>query len=130
MIKGLQGGPGIIVDGGNTSLPYVNQDNTNPMQGMVRVRGTDLQVYDGGCWQNIATSYATVRLDADTQRLLNYVRKQEQEEAELRALISLHLHPAVTLAQENLNKVLDDLDRAKKQLKATVILSREYEQQN
>ena len=127
MIKGLQGAPGIIVDGGNTSLQYVSQDTNNPMQGMVRVYGTDLQVFNGGAWQPIATSYATIRLDPDTQRLLNYVRKQEQEEAELQALISLHLHPAVTLAQENLNKVLDDLDRAKKQLKATVILSREYE---
>lgn len=127
MIKGLQGAPGIIVDGGNTSLQYVSQDTNNPMQGMVRVYGTDLQVFNGGAWQPIATSYATIRLDPETERLLNYVRKQEQEEVELRSLISLHLHPAVTLAQENLNKVLEDLDRAKKQLKATVILSRDYE---
>ena len=127
MIKGLQGGPGVIVDGGNTSLQYVSQDTNNPMQGMVRVYGTDLQVFNGGAWQPIATSYATVRLDPETERLLNYVRKQQQEEVELRALISGHHHPAVEIAQENLNKVLDDLDRAKKQLKATVILSREYE---
>ena len=127
MIKGLQCGPGVIVDGGNTSLQYVSQDTNNPMQGMVRVYGTDLQVFNGGAWQPIATSYATVRLDPETERLLNYVRKQQQEEVELRALISGHHHPAVEIAQENLNKVLDDLDRAKKQLKATVILSREYE---
>ena len=127
MIKGIQGGPGVIVDGGDTSLQYLTQDTTNPMQGMVRVWGTELQAFNNGVWQTIVTSYATVRLDPDTERLLNYVRKQQQEEVELRALISGHHHPAVKLAQENLNKVLDDLDRAKKQLKATVILSKEYE---
>jgi hypothetical protein len=127
MIKGLQGSPGIIVDGGNTSLPYVNQDSNTPMQGMVRVWGTELQVFNNNCWTAMSSSYATVRLDPETERLLNYVRKQQQEEIELRELISGHRHPAVELAQENLNKVLDDLDRAKKQLKATVILSKEYE---
>jgi hypothetical protein len=127
MIKGLQGSPGIIVDGGNTSLPYVSQDQNNPMQGMVRVWGTELQVFNSGGWTQLSSSYATIRLDPETERLLNYVRKQQQEEAELRALISGHHHPAVELAQENLNKILDDLDRAKKQLKATVILSKEYE---
>ena len=128
MIKGLQGTPGIIVDGGNTSLPYVNQNSNNPMQGIVRVWGSDLQVFDGSSWQNIQSSYATVRLDPNTERLLDYVRKQQQEEMELKALISSHSHPAIMAAQENLNKVLDDLDRAKKQLKATVILSREYQE--
>lgn len=127
MIKGLQGGPGIIVDSGNTSLPYVSQDSNTPMQGMVRVWGTDLQVFNAGCWQHLASSYATVRLDPETERLLNYVRKQEQEEKELRALISGHHHPAVEAAQENLNKVLEDVERAKRQLKATVILSKEHE---
>jgi hypothetical protein len=127
MIKGLQGNTGVIVDGGNTMLPYVSQDSNTPMQGMIRVWGTDLQVYSNGSWQNIVSSYATVRLDPETERLLNYVRKQEQEDKELRALVSGHHHPAVELAQENLNKVLDDLDRAKRQLKATVILSKEYE---
>ena len=127
MIKGLMGAPGIVVDGGNTSLPYVSQDSGTPMQGMVRIWGTDLQVFSSGGWQNIASSYATIRLDPETERLLNYVRKQEQEEKELRALISGHHHPAVEAAQENLNKVLEDVERAKRQLKATVILSKEYD---
>ena len=127
MIKGLMGSKGVNVSGGNTSLQYVSQNTSNPMQGMIRVWGTDLQVFDGSNWQNIQSSYATVELDIETQNLLDYVRKQQKEDAELWALISGHHHPAVRIAQENLNKVLDDLDRAKKQLKATVILSKEYE---
>ena len=130
MIKGLQGSVGVIVDSGNTSLQYINQNSNNPMQGMVRVWGTELQVFDGSMWQNIQSSYATVRLDPETEKLLNYVRKQQQEEVELRALISGHHHPAVEAAQENLNKVLEDVERAKRQLKATVILSKEYERED
>jgi hypothetical protein len=127
MIKGLMGSNGVIVSGGNTSLQYVSQNSSNPMQGMIRVWGTDMQVFDGTAWVNIQTSYATVELDAETQTLLQYVRQQRKEDAELRALISGHHHPAVRIAQENLNKVLEDLNRAKQQLKATVILSKEYE---
>jgi len=121
------GSKGVNVSGGNTSLQYVSQNTSNPMQGMIRVWGTDLQVFDGSNWQNIQSSYATVELDIETQNLLDYVRKQQKEDAELRALISGHHHPAVRIAQENLNKVKEELDRAKQQLKATVILSKEYE---
>ena len=93
---------------------------------MMRIWGSDMQVFDGSIWQNIQSSYATVELDAETQRLLEYVRKQQKEDDELRALVSEHYHPAVRIAQENLNKVIEDLERAKKQLKATVILSKEH----
>jgi hypothetical protein len=126
MIKGIAGSQGVIVNGGNTSLPYVNQNVSNPMQGMIRVWGTDLQVFDGTGWANIASSYATIELDSETRNLLDYVRQQRKEELELKALISGHHHPAVRIAQENLNKVIEELDRAKQQLKATVILSKEH----
>jgi len=126
MIKGIAGSQGVIVNGGNTSLPYVNQNVSNPMQGMIRVWGTDLQVFDGANWANIASSYATIELDSETKNLLDYVRQQRKEELELKALVSGHHHPAVRIAQENLNKVIEELDRAKQQLKATVILSKEH----
>jgi hypothetical protein len=127
MIKGLAGSQGVVVNGGNTSLPYVNQNVSNPMQGMIRVWGTDLQVFDGTNWSMIPSSYATIELDSEARNLLDYVRQQRNEELELKALISGHHHPAVRIAQENLNKVKEELDRAKQQLKATVILSKEHE---
>ena len=126
MIKGIAGSQGVIVNGGNTSLPYVNQNVSNPMQGMIRVWGTDLQVFDGANWSMIPSSYATIELDSETRNLLDYVREQRKEELQLKALISGHNHPAVRIAQENLNKVIEELDRAKQQLKATVILSKEH----
>jgi hypothetical protein len=125
MIKGLMGSKGVNVVGGNNSLQYINQNTNNPMQGMVRVWGTDLQVFDGSMWQSIQSSYATVELDAETQSMLQWIRKKQDEEREIEALSQDH--PAVRIAKENLNKVKAEMERAEQQLKATVILSKEYE---
>jgi hypothetical protein len=86
MIKGLMGNQGVVVSAGNTSVPYVNQNGSNPMQGMIRVWGSDMQVFDGSNWINMATSYATVSLDPEAQALLEWARKQrslEQDRARL-----------------------------------------------
>jgi len=125
MIKGLSGGVGINVMFGNTSLPYVSQDTTNPMQGMIRIWGSDLQVFTGGSWQVISSSYATVDLNGDSASLLEWVRKKQAEEKELEALSTDH--PAVRIAKENLNKVKEEMARAEAQLKATIILSKEHD---
>lgn len=87
MIKGLMGNQGVVVSGGNTSVPYVNQNSSNPMQGMIRIWGSDMQVFDGTAWINMATSYATVSLDAEAQSLLEWARKQRQLEMNRASLI-------------------------------------------
>ena len=87
MIKGLMGNQGLAVSGGNTSVPYVNQNSSNPMQGMIRVCGTDMQVFDGTAWINLASSYATVSLDQETQDLLQWARTQRQLEMNRATLI-------------------------------------------
>jgi len=125
MIKGIQGGPGVLVAGGDTSLQYVSPDANNPMQGMVRVSGTDLQVFNGSYWQNIATSYASVSLTPDTMRLLEWARKKQDEEQSI--WVSPNEHPAVKIAKENLNKAKAEVARVEEQLKITVILSKDEE---
>jgi len=114
---------GINVQGGNTSLQYVSQNSSNPMQGMVRVWGTDLQVFDGSSWQNIQSSYATVELAADTVALLQWVRTKKLEEETLLSLPSDH--PAVKTARQNLNKAKQEVRRLEEQLKITEILSKD-----
>ena len=118
MIKGLAGVNGIRVDGGNTSVPYVNQNVSNPMQGMIRVWGTDMQVFDGTSWITMNTSYATVGLDPVTQEVIDWVKQKMQEEKELHRLSKEN--SAVRLALENLK-------RAREQLDVTIILSKEHE---
>ena len=116
MIKGIMGNQGVIVSGGNTSVPYVNQNNSNPMQGMIRVYGSDMQVFDGSNWQILSTSYATVSLDQDTQDLLQWARTQRQLEMNRASLIENNpalenAYKAILRAEQNfdiLSKFVED----------------------
>jgi len=120
MIKGLMGSNGISVSGGNTILQYVNQNAGNPMQGMIRVWGTDMQVFDGTNWSNIASSYATVELDQETKNLLEWAKKRKLEEE---LLITMPTdHPAVRVAKGHLNTAKLEVRRLQDQLKITEIL--------
>ena len=91
----------------------------------MRIWGTDMQVFDGSSWQNIMSSYATVELDGETRALLQWIRDKQAEEREIETLSNDH--PAVRIAKENLNKIKAAMEQAEQQLKATVILSKEYE---
>ena len=87
MIKGIASmGKYTVVSAGNTSVPYVNQNINNPMQGMIRINGTDMQVFDGVGWTTMNTSYASVGLSPDAEALLDWARKKRDEEMELEAL--------------------------------------------
>ena len=123
MIKGLSSGAGISVAGGNTTLPYVPMNNENPIQGMMRVWGSDIQVFNGSSWTNVSASYASITLDTDLLDLLNWVRKKKMEEE---VLISLpNDHPSVKLARQNVNRAKQELAKAEEQLKITEILSQD-----
>lgn len=87
MIKGIMGTQGVRVSAGDVSTPYINNNSSNPMQGMIRLWGTDFQVFDGNTWVQLASSYATVSLDPDTQDLLLWARKQREQERARASLI-------------------------------------------
>jgi hypothetical protein len=123
MIKGLMGSAGVKVSGGDTSLPYISMNTENPVQGMVRIWGTDLQVFSGIGWSTIPSSYATVTLDNDALDVFDWVRKKMIEEEVLKALSDDN--PAVKIAKENINRIKQELARAEEQLKITEILSQD-----
>jgi hypothetical protein len=123
MIKGLMGKGCVVVEGGNTALPYVGPNPNNPIQGMIRINNTDLEVFTGAGWQVINTSYATAELDNETLMVLEWARKKKREE-EMLSTYS-HTHPAVKLAKENINRIKQELARAEEQLKITEILSQD-----
>ena len=118
MIKGLQGNIGVTVNGGSTSVPYINQNTNNPMQGMMRIWGSDMQVYDGSMWVHLSTSYATVGLDQETQNLLSWVKSKQRQEIEILEMDTKN--EAVRIALENVKKAQDNLT-------ITAHLSRDYE---
>jgi len=123
MIKGLAGGGCVKVSGGDTSLPYVPMNHDNPIQGMIRVWGTDMQVFDGSSWKILPASYDIVTLDDYTLGLLDWARKKKMEEE---VLLSLpNDNPAVKIARENINRAKKELARAEEQLKITEILSQD-----
>ena len=117
MIKGLQGITGITVTHGNTSVPYINQTSNNPIQGMIRVYGSDMQVFDGTTWLNMNAGYATVSLDQDILDIVQWARKKRDEEQNI--LAAAEKHPAIRIAMDNFAK-------AKQQLDVTIILSKEH----
>lgn len=108
MIKGLMGNQGVVVSGGNTALPYVNQNPSNPLTGMLRINGTEMEVFTGNGWQILSTSYATVSLDQDTQDLLQWARAQRTM-----ALNRMHLaqnNPALMKVLTRIKKAEDDFE--------------------
>jgi len=87
MIKGIAPmGKYTVVSAGNTIIPYVNPNINNPIQGMLRINGTDTQVFDGTTWMTMNTSYASVGLSPDAEALLDWAKKKRNEEVELEAL--------------------------------------------
>jgi len=113
MIKGLMGSDGVFVENGNTSLPYINQNSNNPMQGMIRISGTELQAFDGTAWINLPSSYATVRMDSS---IVSWVRDKQTKEAEQKKELEYlkrraEEHPSLKKAYEAIIRAETELNR-------------------
>jgi hypothetical protein len=102
------GSQGITVSGGNTSLPYIGTNSANPVQGMIRINGTELEVFNNTGWQTLASSYSTVSLDGDTQDLLQWARTQRQ--LELNRVTLIKQFPALAKAQEAVKRAQENYD--------------------
>ena len=120
MIKGLTTTGKYIQVIGGASSTYVNGYSGAQGVGNVRFNTTNqnLEIYDGSNWMTMNMGYPTIGLTSDAESLLDWARQKRDEELSLKALAEKH--PAVKIALENLNK-------AEQQLKATVILSKDYE---
>ena len=99
MIKGIMGGASITVSGGSVSYPYVPMNSNNPIQGMVRVNGQDVQVFDGSSWITMGSGYANVELTPEVQSIIDWARKKKQEEERLDELCEKY--PGLRKARNN-----------------------------
>jgi hypothetical protein len=120
MIKGIaHTGQYLQVTGGSPMNPYIPPGGQSA--GIVRYNTNMnvMEVYDGQNWREISNSYANVSLTGEAEALLDWARRKRNEEAELEALAKEH--PAINIALANLKK-------AKMQLDATIILSKEHDQ--
>jgi hypothetical protein len=102
------GNHGITVSAGDTSLPYINSNNNNPIQGMIRINMTALEVFNGTTWQALPSSYATVSLDQETQDLLQWARAQRA--MQLNRLTLAQNNPALLKALEAVKRAEDNFE--------------------
>lgn len=108
MIKGVMGTTGVIVDGGNTSLPYHSPNVGDGFSGVLRLSGSDIQYYSNGAWTSLPTSYATVRLDPHTDSLLKWC--EAQRTMAFRRTEMAAQHPALEKALAAIQRAEDNYD--------------------
>lgn len=90
MIKGLTSGSRYMsVNGGyttNVPIPY-STNHGNPSLGQLKYTSSgDIEVFDGSMWRTMQSSYASVNLTPDAEKLLDWAKKKMQEEQELTEL--------------------------------------------
>ena len=120
MIKDITAsGPFIQVMGGGNYTPYINM--SNPSAGMTRFNGNtqSLEVYDGHSWMVMSSIVASVGLTGEAISILSWAKQKMEDESVLEKLAKEH--PAINLA-------LDNVKKAKTQLDAIIILSKEHDQ--
>ena len=102
------GNKGCTVSAGDVSTPYISNNSSNPIQGMIRLSGSDFQVFDGNIWIQLASSYATVSLDQETQDLLLWAKAQRT--MAMNRLTLAQNNPALMKALEKLKKAEDNFE--------------------
>jgi len=108
MIKGLMGTTGVTVSGGNTSLPYVGPNASNPMTGILRVHNTEIEVFNGNNWQMLPSSYATVSLDQEVLDVIQWARAQRT--MALNRMTLAQSNPALMKALEAVKRAEDNFE--------------------
>jgi hypothetical protein len=98
--------------------PYIPPGSQSAGMMRYNTNMNNVEVYDGQTWRELSSNYASVSLTAEAESLLDWAQKKRNEEIQLEALAKEH--PAINIA-------LDNLKKAKIQLDATIILSKEHE---
>jgi hypothetical protein len=78
------------------------------MQGMLRIWGSDMQVFDGNSWMNLSSSYATVELNGESQTLMQWAR--DQRELELGRAKLIENNPALQNAYKAILRAEQNFD--------------------
>lgn len=119
MIKSIgTSGRWLTMTGNTSPTPYIPPGAMGA--GMMRWNSNMncIEVNDGNSWKILDTTHAYLDLTPEADAILSWAKKRMEEEKEW-ALLAEN-HPAIKIALENLNK-------AQEQLKATVILSKDYQ---
>jgi len=119
MINNISSSSQHLYAAGGSSMPYVSVNHNNPSSGMLRLNGSDMEVFDGNTWMKIYASSANVGLNSDAEQAVSWAIKRMKQEKEWYELATTN--EAVRIA-------LDQLEQAKTRLELTTILAKEHEQ--
>jgi hypothetical protein len=108
--------PHVIIASSDSST-YVGTNPSNPLQGMLRLNGSNMEAFDGSYWKHVGNSVG-VGLSDIADSAINWAIKRMKEE---RAWAELaETNEAVKIA-------LDNLEEARRQLSITATLAREHD---
>ena len=104
---------------GSNNDPYFSM--SAPSAGMLRFNGDtrNMEVYDGSSWRPMTGTSASVSMNPDAEKAIEWALKRIEQEKQWYELASNN--EAVRIA-------LDQLEQAKTKLELTAILARDYEQ--
>ena len=118
MIKGINGSSLINVSGVYNDSIYIDSYKLQQgIAGQVRYNGNDFEVNDGNSWRPLVSSLAYIDMSQQAQDAFQWTIRMIAEEKEARELAKTN--PAVQIA-------LDNLEKAKHQLRAIILLSKEH----
>lgn len=110
MIKSINAGTTggyLYVENGGTSLPYISSNSNIPLQGMLRLNNSNIEVFDGSSWMMIGGGYPSVSLSGGAISALDWAQKKMSEERRMLELAKKH--PGVADAVANLEKAIDQV---------------------
>jgi len=110
MIKSITSSSGrhLSVYSGTGHLPIVYPNSNNPLQGMLRINGFNLEVFDGNVWLQIAAPQADIALNDHTMATLDWAKKKMDNEK--RMLELAQTHPGVADAVAELTHAQQQVD--------------------
>ena len=89
------------------------------MQGMIRLNGSDFQVFDGSNWLMLTTGHPSVGLDGETLDLLQWARETKNREFSRESRV--RSNPALQKAYEAVQRAEANFDILDKIIGDTVV---------
>ena len=107
-----------IYAAGSTTLPYIPHNHTIPMQGALRINGSNIEVFDGMAWKTIYLNNADIGLNTEANDAINWAIHRMKQEQEWYALAS---------SNEAVRIALDQLEQSRTKLELMAHLARDYD---
>jgi hypothetical protein len=102
MIKDINAGmsSGYLNVSNSGYTPYISANSSNPMTGMIRLNGSNYEVFDGTSWMMFG-GYSSISLNAAAISALDWCQKKMIEEAKINELAAKNATIADALATYN-----------------------------